>query len=260
MSNVRPLGQFAGYEQAGFTRANAPVKKRIIMAIDGLEKSGKSHFALSAPEPIAIINFDIGLDGVVQKWQDDKDIWVKDVRFVVEDFRKMNQEQAAKAADEILQDITAAYKKVLGQARSIVVDNATELWELVRLSHFGKLEQVKPHHYVHPNNEYREFIRVAFDQDRTNLILLHKMSDEYINNESTGRKKRKGFSDTGYLVQLNAHCYRQPGQDVPDCFHMTVTDCRQNAEMTGLDLSGTDLNFQQLAMQVFPGTIESDWL
>lgn len=271
MPNLRPLprtvnnqqnrpGNQNVYERAGFTKAAQPVKKRIIMAIDGLEKSGKSHFALSAPEPIGVINFDIGLDGVVQKWQDDKDIWVQDVRFVVEDFRAMKPEDAAKEADRMLRSVTKAYKDILGEARTIVVDNATELWELVRLSHFGKLEQVKPHHYVHPNNEYREFIRVAYDQSRTNLILLHKMSDEYVNDKTTGNKKRKGFSDTGYLVQVNALCYREILQPVPDCFHMTITDCRQNAELSGIDLSGNDLNFQQLAMQVFPGTKAEDWI
>jgi len=150
------------------------------MAIDGLEKSGKTHFALSAPAPIAVINTDIGLDGVIQKWQSDKEIWVQDVRFSVADFREMKPEEAAKAADEIMKKVHAAMKAVLGQARTVIYDNATEIWELVRLSHFGKLDQVKPHHYVHPNNEYREIIRSAFDQSTTNLILLHKMANEYV--------------------------------------------------------------------------------
>lgn len=249
------------YERAGFTKADQPIKRRLIMAIDGTEKSGKSHFSLSAPSPVAVINFDIGLDGVVQKWQSDKDIWVQDVRFVIADFRTMQAEAAAKEADRILQKVWKAYAAVLGEARTIVVDNATELWELVRLSHFGKLEQVKPHHYVHPNNEYREFIRQAYDQDKTNLILLHKVKDEYVNNERTGLKKRAGFSDTGFLVQCNALCYRDPQeQSVPECFHMIVTDSRQNAELAGTDISGAELNFPFLATQIFPTTTEEDWV
>jgi hypothetical protein len=249
------------FEQAGFTKSAGEVKRRLILAIDGQEKSGKTHFALSAPEPIGVINFDVGLDGVVQKWHNDKDVWVQDVRFVISDYRQMKPEEASREADRILQKVWDAYEAILGYAKTIVIDNATELWELVRLSHFGKLEQVKPHHYVHPNNEYREFIRMAYDQDITNLILLHKVKDEYVENERTGAKKRAGFSDTGFLVQCNALCYRNMQEpNVPDCFHMTITDCRQNAELAGIDLSGNDLNFPSLAVQVFPNTKEEDWL
>ena len=235
---------------------------RIVMAIDGLEKSGKTHFALSAPAPIAVINTDIGLDGVIQKWQSDKEIWVQDVRFSVADFREMKPEEAAKAADEIMKKVHAAMKAVLGQARTVIYDNATEIWELVRLSHFGKLDQVKPHHYVHPNNEYREIIRSAFDQSTTNLILLHKMANEYVNDKTTGKKQRKGFSDTGYLVQMNAVCWRDPTPNigVPDCFHMTVMDSRQNPELAGLDVSGAELNFPAVAQMTFPDSNIEEWL
>lgn len=250
------------FEQAGFTRSNSEVRRRLIMAIDGATKSGKSHFALTAPEPICVINHDFGLEGVVEKFQSDKDIYVLDVPFNVEEFRNMDPKRAAQAADDILKKIKAATQKVLGQARTVIVDKATETWELVRLSHFGKLDQVKPHHYVFPNREYREFIRQFYDQAVTSLILLHDIKDEYIENERTGVKERAGFKETGGLVQCNAFCYRDatPGQTVPDCFHMEIMDCRQDASLAGVDISGADLNFPALAAMIFPSTKEEDWL
>jgi len=248
------------YEQAGFRRANDAVKKRLIMAIDGREKSGKSHFALSGPEPVGVINLDIGLDGVVQKWQDDKEVWVQDVKVSIQDLKELTPQAAAGEADRAYSAVVKAYKAVLGEARTIVWDNATEIWELLRMARFGKLDHVKPHHYGPVNAEYRELLRMAYDQDRTNLILLHKMKDEYIDDKRTGAVKRAGFADTGFLVQVNALTYREPGVDVPDCFRLQIQDCRQNAELAGVEFSGNDFNFQTLAMQVFPGSKEEEWL
>lgn len=249
------------YEQAGFRRANEAVKKRLIMAIDGREKSGKSHFALSGPEPVAIINLDIGLDGVVQKWQDDKEVHVIDIKVDIQGLKELTPQAAAAEADRAYSAVVKAYKAVLGEARTIIWDNATEIWELLRMARFGKLDHVKPHHYGPVNAEYRDLLRMAYDQDRTNLILLHKMKQEYIDDKNTGAYKRAGFADTGFLVQVNAYCYRDPTiETVPECFGMTVQDCRQNAELAGVDFSGNDLSFAQLAMQVFPGTTEKEWL
>jgi len=230
------------------------------MAIDGREKSGKSHFALSGPEPIGVINLDIGLDGVVQKWQDDKEIHVKDISVNIQELKELTPQQAAQEADRAYTEVVRAYRAVLGTARTVVWDNATEIWELLRMARFGKLDHVKPHHYGPVNAEYRELIRMAYDQDKTNLILLHKMKDEYVDDKRTGLVKRAGFADTGFLVQVNALSWREPGVPVPDCFNLTINDCRQNAELAEQTFSGNDFTFQALAMAVFPGTKEAEWL
>lgn len=254
---ARPTNRF---EAAGFTRAAEPVKKRLICAIDGLEKTGKSHFALSMPEPIGVIDIDYGLDGVIQHWQDDREIYVRPAGISLDELKSLTKDEAQKSASKAYDGVLKAYTEIMGFARSIVIDNATELWELVRIAHFGKLDHVKPHHYGPVNQEFRSFIRAAYDQGTTNLMLLHKVKDEYVDDKRTGVKIRAGFSDTGYLVQVNASTWRERGASVPDCFHLTVTDCRQNAEMNDMDLSGADLNFQTLATMVFPGTKPEEWL
>lgn len=254
------------YAAAGFQRADQPTKKRLIISVSGVEKSGKTHFALSAPPPIGVINLDIGLDGVVQKWQGEREIYVMDVRVNVQELKGVDIKDAASEADKAYKKLVKAYKEVLGDMRSIVWDNATEVWELLRMARFGKLDHVKPHHYAPVNAEYRELLRMAYDQDKTNLILLHKVKDEYANDQRTGKRVRAGFSDTGFLVQCNATAWRDYGSKtdgpppVPDCFHLSVDDCRQNAELSGMDISGADLNFPALAALIFPDTVEEDWI
>ena len=52
----------------------APIKKldrtRLIVSVEGLEKRGKTHFAMTAPPPIAYFDMDIGAEGVVNKFED----------------------------------------------------------------------------------------------------------------------------------------------------------------------------------------------
>ena len=59
-----------------FTLANDPAPRRMVVALDGLEKMGKTSWALTAPGPIALQNLDIGAEGVIQKFQSEKQIWL----------------------------------------------------------------------------------------------------------------------------------------------------------------------------------------
>jgi len=60
----------------GFDLADTEVKPRVILSVEGREKEGKSHLAMTAPGPIGIINMDLGLEGVVHKFARDKKIYV----------------------------------------------------------------------------------------------------------------------------------------------------------------------------------------
>ena len=57
-------------EQAGWTKA-AAVPRRLVCSIEGLDKTGKSHLAMSAPGPIVYVDLDVGTEGVIQKCQQD---------------------------------------------------------------------------------------------------------------------------------------------------------------------------------------------
>jgi len=241
-----------------FKRADEPVKRRLVVALDGLEKSGKNHFAFTAPAPLAVISTDVGTEGVIQKFQGLKEMWVSERKWSPPR-RKDNLEEAAAAGRRVWDALVEDYLVAMKRARSIVWDTGTEFWEVLRVARFGKLDQVKPHHYGPVNAEYRELLRMAYDSDHTNLIILHKRKDEYVNNEYTGGTRRAGFADTGFLVQVNGTTWRGEGE-VPDCFHMTIADCRHDPALAGVDLSGEDFTFARLATLVLPETSEDDWI
>ena len=129
---------------------------RLVASVSGREKVGKTHFALTAPDPIFFINIDIGAEGVLDKFQaEGKKIYLYDVRV------------PRTAPKDYYVPMWESLKKVFEKAcqvgaGSIVVDTASEVWELARLAKFGKLTQVMPQHYVEVNNEFREILRLAF--------------------------------------------------------------------------------------------------
>ena len=252
----------------GFTEASSEEKLRLILNVEGGEKEGKTHFALTAPGPIALIDMDIGLEGVVSKFIKEKKIYVASFNY--------REATDPKQWDEMWQKMKKCFLDALtnNAIKTLVCDTATEMWELLRMASFGKLAQVKPHHYAPVNAEFRDLLRKAYDTDK-NLILIHKQKKEYVDEKWTGNMERAGFGDVGYAVQANVISWRVSALDVVygkgrddeyQGFGITVKDCRQRPELAGqefLDLSAKGLptmnTFPYLATQVFPDTNEEDW-
>jgi hypothetical protein len=254
-------------------------RRRLIMAIDGLEKQGKTHFALTAPKPCAILNFDIGLEGVVQKFDDGKGYYP--ANYFAE--AQANAQATADKANAVWSQLMTDYQWALKNCRTIVADTASETWETLRLARFGKLTQVMPHHYGPVNAEFRKLIRMAYDHD-CNLILLHKLKSVYenkvnsqgkeVSNKIPGAFARQGMGDTGFLVQLNAVAYRGDVESPPvpqndyytnisplatGDFNLYIRDCRQNAELAGQVIPQALLTFSEVAQMILPDTSAKDW-
>ena len=157
----------------GFKEADPSIKKRLLVAVEALEKEGKTHFALTAPGPIAVFDFDTGMEGVVHKFARQKKIYVSD-------YRRLGNVMTNTPDNWILlwEKFKREYIATMEapEIRTVVMDTATEVWELLRMARFGKLTQVMPYHYGPVNAEYRELLRKAYSTEK-NLILLHKMND-----------------------------------------------------------------------------------
>jgi hypothetical protein len=239
-------------KMVGFKEADPSIVKRLLVAVESLEKEGKTHFALTAPGPIAVFDFDTGMEGVVSKFAKTKKIYVSD-------YRRLGDAMTNKVENWLImwEKFKREYIAALEEPtiKTVVMDTATEVWELLRMARFGKLTQVMPYHYGPVNAEYRELLRKAYSTNK-NLILLHKMKDEYVKDQRTGNLKRSGFGDTGYMVQVNLRMWR----DEDNNFHMFVKDNRQAPELTGMDFINEMANFTTLATMTFPGTVDKDWL
>ncbi len=216
----------------GFSDERVDLPRRLVGSVYGKAKTGKTHFCLDAPDPILFFNIDLGTEGVIEKFQDGfnggspKQIYKYDVRVPKDASKDVYETMWA----DFKARITTAYKLSHG---TLVVDTATEAYELCRLAHFGKLTQILPHHYAVVNNDWREFMRLAYDSTLSTLF-IHKVKPKYINNARTNEYEISGMSEIPYLVQINIETTRQDDPDGGDPeFSIKVVDSRHSPHLNG---------------------------
>lgn len=264
-----------------FIDPNKPPTRRLILGVDAVEKEGKTRFLLTAPGPIGYMDWDQRSEGTIEEFlQSGKLIawrtkpngvpWPYQIPAELGDAAANKSDLQADARKE-WKAFEADYEALIGVARTIGVDTASETWECLRLAGFGKLNQIPPNLYDEVNAAYRRLIRLVRQQSFTSLILVHKLKDEWKNEKggdgkmkgySTGQKKRSGFAETGFLVDCNIRLYRLPekecaGDDLG--FRMKVIDCGANAALRGLELANEMITFPILATMIYPDSTIEDW-
>ncbi len=244
----------------GFDKATSEIKKlRLVMRVGGREKNGKTHFALTAPAPSGVLDMDRGLEGVIEKFADDKDIYVKSFR---------NMPATSQADHEARWDAFVKHHYTLLDdplIRSEIWDTDTEVWEMARLAYFGKLLQIKSHHYAEINSMFRKLIDDAFASN-TNLILISRYKKQYVKKNKTsddsvwnGLYEAAGFNELASIVQVNLKAklvQNGDGEPVPT---IEVINCRQNMQMNGEVFEGDMATFSWVAANIIEGTSPEDW-
>ncbi len=271
----------------GFEEASGEVRPRIIMSVEGLEGTGKSHFALTAPGPIGYIDFDVGSEGVIEKFKKGlnglapKEIYLSSFRIPItgKAAKKADKETKAKFTSIAAEKAEPIWDKVVndyvlgldGRFKSLIVDTGTEMHEMIRLAKLGKLTEVMPENYGPINAEFRDLVRLAYNSD-CNVIFLHKMKEEWVKrkgsnrSDPTGNYIRQGFNGMGYLMQVNLKMlwdkdWEKTSDDYTDAFSIEVVKCRHNAELRGQIIEGSDgfNTFPLVAQMVMPETSVEEW-
>lgn len=247
-------------KDAGFGLLDPIVYPRLILSLSGPERNGKTHFALTAPGPICYFNLDMGEEGVINKFFGQKEIYpiMLDIPATSGD---VDVETMKAVAGEVWTKFRKAYNVALVEARTIIIDTASELWELMRLYRFGRASNVK-HLYTPVNAEFKGLFHDAKRATGTNVIFLHRYKGEYIDDKFTGKYIPACFGSTKYEVQIVAHMRRidpEEGEGGNSKFSIWIADCKQNAAMIGKTLTGPMCNFPTLAQLVLPLSKPEDW-
>ncbi len=222
----------------GFSSTIRVPPRRLIISVSGKDGTGKTHFALTGPEPVILFNIDMGTEGVVSKFQLGLD-GQKAKRVLVYDVRVpkgADKEVYESIWQQVRERAEVAYRLKQG---TVVWDTDTENYELCRLARFGRLTQIMPHHYSVVNNDYREFLRLAYLSGVT-TVLIHKVKPVYVNGNRTTDYEESGMSEIPFMVQLRLRTFRNdpasPGE-MPE-FGCTVLKCRPKPSMMGQTISG----------------------
>lgn len=177
----------------GFERAMSEVIPIGYVALDGRDKSGRTDWALrSTPAPIGFYNLNQGINGVVQKFQKKKEIYVKNMP------TPTNQTEAVEHCQAFEESWMSLLKSGV---RTLVVDNGGEWWEMARIAEFGKAS-ARAREYGNLNAWMDRLLEEPL-KHKCNVIIIHNLRDEYAGDNKTGNLLRWGYKNIRHKAELN---------------------------------------------------------
>jgi len=220
----------------GWAASSSQAPYRAITSSEGWDKSGKTHVALTAPEPIIFLDIDVGTEGVVEKFvKAGKDILQIQVR---QPGRTGPVDETKAEFVPIFEDIRKRFTEALSVGEgTVVVDTMSEVYVIKRLAVFGKLHQILPQEYgIHVYPDLRDMVREAYSS-KMNVIFTHKLEKNF--NDPT-KFDLVGFKEMPYLVQAHLRHWRT--DEVPTSFRARIENCRHNPAIMGTILSSSLAN------------------
>ena len=178
-----------------WSRMVADDTRTIIGTSQGLPGGGKSHFWLTAPQPIAWFLFDPGgLKGLCSNpLFADKEVYVRDFAEIVNVGKYREPIDRIKASIEGFNIFQEEWDFILPKVRSLVVDKESLLWEVIRYA-FDEVKSPTPKNFHELNLLYRGWVQDAETKGK-NLGLLRDISDTWgiIGHKADG-KPQYGFT------------------------------------------------------------------
>ena len=239
---------------AGFTSEIGPRKPQATIIMAGIEGTGKTHWSLTAPKPLLYMSTDFGDEGVIQKAtgeiyrraEGDYKLEIPtEFRAFIDQDEKPDQRRKREGAlsnfvhDEFYLPFFADLKEaVKAGIKSVVWDNALDVWEFVRLSVYGRIASNRSDLQREANSKYVELVRHCNIHD-VNLIMINHLKNRWdaYDDPRTGETKWKktndyemqGFDKAPILVACNLWTKFTP----PDNFEVQVKKCRDRPEYVG---------------------------
>jgi len=190
----------------------------ISISIMGYPKSGKTHMAFSFPEPIALFSFDLGAKFVAGKFPS------KQIDIIEYPIPIIDSNPPKPYAEDLYTEVKKDYTRVCkeGKYKTIVIDPATVLWEIVRHGYTEerKRKNILEIEYAEPNARMSWFLMQPIVSG-LNLVILSHLRDRYVKGENTGEKELDGFKRTNNIADIVIAIER-----VKKEFHSTILDCR----------------------------------
>ena len=274
----------------------------MVASINGHEGHRKTTFGLTAPKPIALFHIDPNTVEVVDKAIstgeiDRSDVTLHPIEYPSSIFggKDQIQDDAHRAwTDDFVDPLRDTLED--SDVRSIVIDTATELFELLMMADHGRTIQILPEMRTKTNYKFKGLLQ-ALKRSRKHIVLLHRVRDvwessiidtakgkEEQRNKVAGVFEREGFNKVGYHVNVEGYLMFDPAREgtLNNQYGLRVSRCtqrpslvtRQPDERAFWNLDSDDwwwgrakidgqrvhrASFTYLAMQVFEGTTPEDW-
>ena len=257
-----------------------PSIPRLALSLEALDKCGKSHWAImTTPQPIALIVVNDNTYVYDKAIKKGRKIHLMEINYpepnmAIKNAANIDQEQH-KAWIMEWNRFKNGVKAVIADKsiRTMVWDQASDLWHLAELAHFGKLTgNARIDLRTILNADYSKVFWDAYKQrPDLNMILIHRHKKQYVpildasgkvmvdekgnpKTEWNGKYERIGYNQIGYNVDMTLQC----GWDGNRKQFYTRIDANQatrfGGELAGTTWYGEDSGFANLALELFPDT------
>lgn len=238
-----------------YERADDSSKHRIVAASFGEVGTGKTSFWLGAPGPIVVQTLDQGLEGVVETFANDKEIYVANYDLGYGVGEEYTHEVAIAAREKFIED----FEHALTHARTIIWDRESDMFSLFSYAESGTTDKygaLVPKDWDKLKGSIRRLIAMAKATD-VNFGVIQGMRDEWSKGKmgKTGNRVRNGMEDIDALMHINLEHLRVDGK-----FSIKVGKSRGPGGKDVQDQTFSDLSFSDFAQLVFPDSKEEDWV
>lgn len=266
-------------------RHSANTPRGSMISICGNEGAGKTTFALSTPEPRAIVHIDPNTEEIVEQAGGASAATLYRVGYPAVAFGDKDaiKEQAEKIWDDQLIGPLTEILTARKRPATLVIDTATDIRDLQLLKWFGKTAQIIKELYTGPNMEMKGMLN-SLRHSGMHVVLLHRLKDVYemkmVRTKSgpeekservPGEYQRDGFNKTGFFVNVEAFVFHDPKRSdkLPSQFGMKIARCTARPSLIGTEYWGRErldddtrirrASFPYLMQLVYPSTTLDDW-
>ncbi len=225
--------------------AEAEEKRGLKIGLYGDFGTGKTHFALTAPEPIYIIDTEMGAAPLAHLFKD-KDIKILDVA----------EENGAKSYEKMASAIE--YISQQEKVGTVIIDSVTDFWEFAQ--EYGKVNifKIKPEARLAQQwdwgviNKLYLSIILKLLKLNCNLILTARESEVYAGaGQPMGVYKPKWQKNTGFWVDFVLYNTKKANKDGSTIFTSTIEKSRPAGELMGKKFNNFDFKNLEEELQKY---------
>jgi hypothetical protein len=255
----------------------------LVASICAQEGGGKTEFGAGCPDPMQYHSVDVNTEEVLEKWQDRKRIFLTNYDLPSAAFGEKAdiQHDAELVLTEFLDKLKPIIRKELKRMpKTVVLDTATEFFELALLADHGRAVQILPEMRTKTNYKWKSVIN-GLKRSGCHVILLHRLRDKYETKTTRTREgpkeervkvegeyEREGFSKTGFLVNVEAFLFHDTSRAKGEQYGLRIVRCTQRPVLIDKEYWGDQevegetvrsCSFEFLATKVYRQTKLKDW-
>ena len=232
--------------------------KRLVVSLWGQPKAGKTHFALSAPDPIEFFDFDLGREGVDHKFKG-KSITPHLYEIPLGGLQDQH-------ATELLQKFYREYKVALDALQdlgggTVVLDTASDLWSVIQAAKLAEVRtrrakkkvgvdpddvQVYPYDYSEANLAMANILRAVLFRPDVNGVFIHRAKKVYEGGNETNKLEFQGFGQTPAITQAMVQLFKNTKGRFGK-----IEVCRFDPDLESMEVK--DLTYDTLRNLMFGG-------